>query len=186
VEICDTVSDLLSQAGCTAGEACDVESQSTIACRSAGVTPDYSPCTEATDCLAGATCASVGASERCLPFCALAELGQTGSCPDGGVCLWQHTTTVGPVGLCARPDACDVPAQTGCASGTACYVVYGFTFCLPTGTRLASASCQPLVQECIPGYYCTGTCQRACHDSGDCTLQECTGDTGLAGTGYCQ
>jgi len=126
------------------------------------------------------------AAQTPLSALALAELGQPGSCPEGGVCLWQHTTTAGPVGLCARPDACDVPAQTGCASGSSCYVVYGYTFCLTTGTKLAGTGCQPLVEECIPGYYCTGTCQRACHDSGDCTLQECTGETGLAGTGYCR
>lgn len=174
--------DLLDQAQCGIGRKCTLtDGTSAVGCAEAGFTAPYSGCEpEFPDsCEIGTLCSDAAGAYRCLPFCS-----QPGSFCEGGRCGADPVASGGgtSVYLCEPADGCDPvtedPAQSGCETGQACYVVpvgAGLTFCEAAGSVAAGETCTG-DYDCRQGYTCFGggpkECRKVC-DAGDDT--DCPG-----------
>ncbi len=191
---CTAATDLVAQEGCDASEACDIlDSSGTIGCRDEGGTPDYDPCSAATDCLAGASCISLdGVNLFCAPFCD----PDTEVCPGTGSC-YITLGSVSGVKACGivTLDNCDLVTYDTCDQGEGCYLAdsEGGTVCMTAGTFAPGATCT-FANDCQAGYGCVGqdpnyTCTQLCKVQADCDTGTCSGVgqifTNHADVGYC-
>lgn len=145
----------------------------------------YGDCGEQGECPMGAACFNPNV---CMPFC-----DDTHGCPnDGsgnpGVCIYGIEGS-DDIMLCSAADSCDPVDNTGCAEGEGCYIVDqdGNLMCTDqVGTLSEGATCQ-YINDCAPGFICTGTCMQMCHldGSGECGTGSCVGLQGLDTYGVC-
>jgi len=188
--------DLLTNAGCEAGQGCYFVTTAegtppSPMCLPAGTGAEGATCENSTMCQEGFICVD----SECRPVCCT-EGGE--GCPVGQACL---TTLVDPdtgdptgVGACSAPDGCVLLTQTGCPDGEGCYPAGGdgSTSCVePAMNGMQGATCG-FSNDCAPGFICLGdgTCAQVCQlPSGDPMCPDgltCGGVTGFpADTGVC-
>lgn len=175
---------LVPQTGCQPGEACDLAdgTDGETACRAITTTGTAdSRCTSATACAAGYTCVSA-ADDTSLAWCnKLCNVDA--DCGAGARCALGLVDENGdPLNVMVCSNACDVLAQTGCPSGTACYprdrTGGDFTTCDSYGTTPDFQACTAS-DQCLPGAACVGsgsgggTCRPYCDlDNPSCGVGE--------------
>jgi len=177
---------LVPQAGCMAGDACDIADDTTgdTGCRDVTKTgTSDSRCAASTECDAGFTCVTDDTVSYCMRFCA----GE-GDCPGtNSRCAFTLTNDQGTslnVKVCSN--SCSVLSQTGCPTGTGCIGLENsngdFTDCRKMDGKLDGDTCVSST-ECLPGSVCVSdgsakTCREYCDVDNDLTClssEICTG-----------
>lgn len=187
--------DLLTNAGCEAGNACyfaapAMGEAAVPTCAPAGTGGDGDACTMIQDCQEGFVCDN-GAGV-CRHYCC--DGADTG-CPTGQSCLVSIVDDMmmpTGVGICRIPDTCDLLAQTGCTDGQGCYPGGGdgTVLCVGAGTAASGEACS-FANDCVPGAVClaTNTCATLCNTTdmtGCADGDTCNGLTGAPeGVGVC-
>jgi hypothetical protein len=181
---CDVVHD----SGCAAGERCTIGTQGGAPkdlCFPIAANPiaEGGACMPVTmgnrtgdDCAAGLACVNYpGDGSKCRVPCF-----QRADCPSGDGCVVPTTSgTTAPfdastltiaLRACHADDGCDPVAQTGCTSGTGCYLSGSDDFgrlgvCLvPQKQGMNGATCM-VVADCAPGFRCDSFdfCRQYCY-----------------------
>ncbi len=166
------------QCGCAAGEACSIDpAKHAVACIDEGTVGGGQACNGAADCAAGFVCVQIStAASACSKFCD----SDADCAAPGGLCIIQLNDGKGGsipnVTLCT--DNCDVTTNAGCVPGAGCQLgreqtgqMRWLTFCGGTGTKGKNQVCDPMLEECLPGFGCfsTGTsdiCLQYCNVNG--------------------
>ncbi|MBP9207043.1 MAG: hypothetical protein KBG28_23945 [Kofleriaceae bacterium] len=158
---------LFPQAGCPAGQACDVAEGST-ACRPAGFGTATATCATDATCAPGRSCVADGDSDAsCLELCQ----DDDDCAPDSGSrCVVDEAETAA-LGLRYCSEACSPASLAGCPAGWNCTTDpgdgVGYTFCLPAGDVRIDGGCTRL-GDCVAGATCVsrfglpGVCGRNC------------------------
>lgn len=183
--------DLITNAGCGAGEACKLVVTAegmppSPNCIPAGAAGDGETCSAGGDCQEGLHCQD----GTCRAYCC--SESRTG-CPTGQSCLTNLVDQMGNatgVGLCGVPSGCDLLAQD-CPMGEGCYPTGDAGDCVrPTGVNAMQGGSCTATNDCAPGFACinatTGggdTCAAFCNrEGGDpaCPMGfRCNGVTGF-------
>ena len=174
--------DLVTNAGCAAGEGCyyaaaEAGADPAPLCAPAGTLTTGAPCTDANSCQEGFIC--VGDPGVCRRICCNGNDADCMPGTTGELCIINLVDDAGEstgVGACLLPDDCDPVAQTGCAAGEACLLSgEGSVICAAGGPGMQGDSCE--VDGCAGGFVCIGgdsgsTCVALC----DRTVAEPTCD----------
>lgn len=186
------VCDLVTNAGCAAGEGCYFaaamagEAPAPL-CAPAGTLADGAACDSANACQEGFIC--VGDPGVCRRICCGDNDADCNPGTTGQLCLINIVDAdMMPtgVGACQLPDDCDPIAQTGCDGGEACFPSGEGAFtCATPGPGMQDASCEDT--GCAAGFLCImATDGPICAEICDIADPMCTGaDLGCGGlTGY--
>ncbi len=162
---------LVPQAGCAAGQACDLEDDGDTSCRAVTAQGNSnSHCAVDTACRAGYTCTDDGDPANaswCARFC-ITDANCTGT---GSRCVFALSSSGGaPLGVDVCSNACDPYAQTGCPSQMGCIArdatAGDYTDCRYLGATPDGSSCTATA-DCQPGSDCVSaggvkTCESYC------------------------
>lgn len=159
--------DLLTGAGCEAGEACyliapSMDAAAVPTCAPAGTATEGMPCEFANSCRDGLVCLADGVCRRAC--CG----GSSATCMPGDFC--SGFADAPGAGFCLTPSGCDFVAQTGCEAGQTCTLISGdgSTLCRPAreGGATQNQSCE--TEPCADGHTCirrmdeSPICARGC------------------------
>lgn len=105
IGVCNAIDNctLAPQAGCDAGEGCQIVAEDgSTSCFTAGTDPEGAPCSTRNDCQAGFGCYGVGGdAAACYEFC---RVGGS-DCSSGRECMMPGSGFPTGIGLCIVPDA---------------------------------------------------------------------------------
>jgi len=194
------VCDLVTNAGCMAGEGCYFaasmagEAPAPL-CAPAGTLADGASCDSANACQEGFIC--VGDPGVCRRICCGDNDNDCDPTTTGQLCLINIVDSAGEptgVGACQLPDDCDPIDQTGCMGGDACFPSGDGAFtCAAPGPGTQDSDCEDM--GCAAGFLCImGTDGPVCAEICDRSVAEpmcdgaglsCNGLTGYEDIGVC-
>ena len=149
------------QLGCDDGEQCVIDA-AFFTCHPVGTLGFGATCSGPASCGPGMSCFPLPGST--VPVCQMPCIDD-GDCPGPSQCAVTANLGGGSeLSLCANThQECDPLAQTGCATGQACYFDGGATLCWPPGTSGEGEICEGLAPNaCGAGLHCLVSCRPLC------------------------